>query len=254
MAKSTGWTRDQLVLALRLYLRTPFGKLHRLNPEIIELAAKIGRTPAALAMKACNFASIDPNLDRKGLSGSSQADRKVWAEFAANPESLAAEVEEAVERLQVKSHEHEHPVKTPTGETEIERVIRARRVQSFFRDAVLVTYHHRCAITGIALPELLVACHIIPWSDSIERRADPTNGLCLNALFDRAFDRGLMSLDKDFRVITAKRLVNACTNLELKCSILEAEGRQIELPQRFPPDPVALEYHRTRIFSRRRDG
>jgi putative restriction endonuclease len=40
-----GWTRDQLLIALRLYMRTPFGKLHGRNPEIVSLAAAIGRTP-----------------------------------------------------------------------------------------------------------------------------------------------------------------------------------------------------------------
>src|SRR5688572_26527990 len=74
MPERLGWTRDQLLLALRLYMRMPFGRLHGRNPEIIELAEKIGRTSNALAMKACNFASLDPALrltDRRGLSGSS---------------------------------------------------------------------------------------------------------------------------------------------------------------------------------------
>src|SRR5688572_29977478 len=92
MADRLGWTRDQLLVALRLYMRSPFGRLHGRNPEIIQLAAKIGRTPSALAMKACNFASLDPAFlatRRKGLSGASEADRAVWAEFAANPEQVA---------------------------------------------------------------------------------------------------------------------------------------------------------------------
>lgn len=249
MAKSTGWTRDQLILALRLYHRTPFGKLHRLNPEIIELAAKIGRTPGALAMKACNFVSLDPSINRKGLTGVSQADRKVWQEFENNPEALAAEVEEVIERWQLKSQEaQKREVKIPTGETEVTRTIRARRVQSFFRDAVLVSYDHRCAISGIALPELLNASHIIPWNQSVERRADPRNGICLNVLFDRAFDRGLITFDEKHQVVVAKRIVKACASLELKCSLLEAEGRAIEKPTRFPPDPIAIAHHREHIF------
>ena len=53
---------DELLLTLHLYCRTPFGKLHQTNPEIIKLAQIIGRTPSAVAMKACNFASLDPAL------------------------------------------------------------------------------------------------------------------------------------------------------------------------------------------------
>jgi hypothetical protein len=58
MPERIGWTRDQQLVALRLDMRTPFGKLHGRNAEIVDLAARIGRTPGALAMKACNFASL----------------------------------------------------------------------------------------------------------------------------------------------------------------------------------------------------
>ncbi|MCG3171790.1 MAG: hypothetical protein CALGDGBN_03488 [Pseudomonadales bacterium] len=57
--KSTAkWSREQLKLAFHLYCQLPFGRLHSGNPEIIELAAVIGRTPGALAMKLVNFASL----------------------------------------------------------------------------------------------------------------------------------------------------------------------------------------------------
>lgn len=250
MAKPTGWTRDQLLIALRLYMRMPFGKLHRGNPEIIALAKVIGRTPSALGMKACNFAALDPDLDRKGLSSVSQADRLIWNEFIANPEALVAEEEAAYDRLtQHIPTATENDIVIPVGETEVARVVRTRRVQSFFRDAVLVSYNHRCAVTGLALPELLVASHIIPWSKSIERRADPTNGLCLNVLFDRAFDRGLITLDEKMSVVISKRLHKVVSSIELQCSLLESEGRKIVLPERFQPDPTALAYHRQNVFA-----
>jgi hypothetical protein len=69
MPRADLWTRDQLLLALRLYLRLPFGKLHALNPEIIDLAKHLGRTPGALAMKACNFATLDPAIQARGVRG-----------------------------------------------------------------------------------------------------------------------------------------------------------------------------------------
>ena len=55
-----GWTRDELLVAFNLYCKTPFGRLHQRNPEIIRLASALGRTPSALAMKLVNFASLDP--------------------------------------------------------------------------------------------------------------------------------------------------------------------------------------------------
>src|SRR2546422_10602113 len=91
--RSVAWSSTDLLLAFRLYCRTPFGRLHRLNPEIIELAALLGRTPSAVAMKACNFASLDPAQKArkvKALANVSQADRKLWESFHANPETIAA--------------------------------------------------------------------------------------------------------------------------------------------------------------------
>src|SRR5688500_7875441 len=91
MAERLGWIRPTARRPPPLHA-LPFGRLHGRNPEIIQLAAKIGRTPSALAMKACNFASLDPAFlatRRRGLSGASEADRAVWAEFAANPEQVA---------------------------------------------------------------------------------------------------------------------------------------------------------------------
>ncbi|ADG67835.1 conserved hypothetical protein [Planctopirus limnophila DSM 3776] len=251
MARTDLWTRDQLLLALRLYLRLPFGKLHRLNPEIIELAKLIGRTPNALAMKACNFANLDPELQARGirgLSNLSNADREIWMEFLTNAEGLASEAEEAAERIAGVAIIDLPDLRLPTGPTDFERTVRTRRVQSFFRAAVLTTYNSRCAISGVAGAELLTASHIIPWSESIERRADPRNGLCLNALLDRAFDRGLFSLDDNLRVIVSRRLIDNVADAKLKCSLDEIEGSPLAIPSRFRPDPEAIRFHRAKVF------
>ena len=158
-------------------MRSPFGRLHGRNLEIVAVAEMIGRTPSALAMKACNFASLDPvfrSSQRKGLSGASDADRAIWNEFTANPEKVAAEAEEQFSRTDAGAMERNETIPVaPAGDTEVERVIRARRVQSFFRAAVLTSYEGQCAISGLAIPDILVASHIIPWSESVERRADP---------------------------------------------------------------------------------
>ena len=56
------WTSEQLKLAFAFYCETSFGKLHSKNPQIVELAKLIARTPSALAMKLVNFASLDPSI------------------------------------------------------------------------------------------------------------------------------------------------------------------------------------------------
>jgi hypothetical protein len=91
------WTKEQLKLAFHLYCQLPFGRLHSRNPEIIQLATLIGRTPSAVAMKLVNFASLDPaivNSGRSGLGNASALDKEVWEEFHADWEKLAVECEQ----------------------------------------------------------------------------------------------------------------------------------------------------------------
>jgi hypothetical protein len=54
------WTRNELIVAFNLYCKMRFGQLHRRNPQVIQLANQLGRTPSAVAMKLCNFAAFDP--------------------------------------------------------------------------------------------------------------------------------------------------------------------------------------------------
>jgi predicted restriction endonuclease len=250
------WTRDELLLTFNLYCRTPFGKLHRSNPEIISLARSIGRTPSAVAMKLVNFASFDPVQQErqiKGLRNASRADRDIWDEFNANPEELAFESQQVL--LQLSSEARDGIVEPkslfPTSLTESTRLIRTRLVQSFFRDAVLSSYEFKCAFCSLDLPELLNASHIIPWSQNVERRADPRNGLSLCAIHDRAFDRGLLSVGESFEILlaTRARLHSSESRLYL-VALLEIESKVLSWPKRFAPDSEALAYHREHIFER----
>ena len=75
------WTRNELLLAINLYCKLTFGQLHKGNPAIIELAGLVGRTPSSVTLKLVNFASLDPSLDRAGMSNASHLDRQVWQEF-----------------------------------------------------------------------------------------------------------------------------------------------------------------------------
>ena len=251
MVRGKGWSRDELLLAFRLYCRTPFGRLHYRNPEIVELAKLIGRTAGSVAMKACNFASLDPAQQARGirgLNGASQADRALFADFLSNSESVAEAAEEAAVRVTGRETA-EAAWEMPAGPTGVTRTVQARRVQGFFRSAVLAAYENRCAISGLAVPELLNASHIIPWCESVERRADPRNGICLNALYDRAFDRGLIAFDDDLRVIVSPRLKKAGVCGEAEAAVIGIEGRVLHLPGRFAPDREAVAWHRGRVFA-----
>jgi putative restriction endonuclease len=255
MAKGSRWSSDELLIAFRLYCRMPFGRLHQHNPEIIQLAEMIDRTPSAVAMKACNFASLDPVQQERGISGLgnvSSSDREIWERFLANPEAIAAEAEAVAENLtQSAAVDETELTEPPTGPTEAHRLMRARRVQSFFRAAVLASYDIRCALTDLNVRPLLNASHIIPWSKDEARRADPRNGLCLNVLHDRAFDRGLITFDENYRLVLGKMLKSQHTPNEFqRVALIAREGARLRLPERFCPDDSALAYHRESIFDR----
>lgn len=252
MAKSNRWSREELLVAFRLYCRTPFGKLHQHNPEIRELARLIGRTPSAVGMKACNFASLDPVHRQRNitaLGNVSQADRELWESFQAAPEAVAAEAEAAYADLTGREAPPlDGEIDLPAGPTESTRTVRTRRVQAFFRAAVLASYEYRCALSGLAVPELINASHIIPWNADTQRRADPRNGLALNVLYDRAFDRGLITFDESLRVVVSRKLAVADPPPLHRQALLQLAGTPLRLPYRFSPDPSALSYHREHVF------
>lgn len=249
-----GWTRDELLLAFNLYCRTPFGRLHRNNQDIIELASIIGRTPSAVAMKLVNFASLDPvhqRRDVRGLHNVSRSDREIVQEFLSNWEHLAFESEQAHSRLAPTSPDNPYgkpEPNIPVGPTDEERIVRARTVQRFFRDVVLASYENRCSICSLSVKELLNASHIIPWSNNVARRADPTNGLALCSLHDRAFDRGLLTVGADLQVVVAPSLKIDEPPMVHQVALIAIEGKPIALPHRFSSDPAALRFHRENVF------
>ncbi|MBL0165917.1 MAG: DNA (cytosine-5-)-methyltransferase [Propionivibrio sp.] len=255
---SDRWTKEQLKVAFHLYCQLPFGKLHSRNPEIIELAKLIGRTPSAVAMKLVNFASLDPAITgtgRRGLGNASALDRIIWEEFHADWEGLALECEQLRQQLGATtaiSAEDEQVLERLlipgdyTGETR--RVVTEQRIkQHFFRRAVLSSYRGRCCMSGLSEPRLLIASHIVPWSKDKANRLNPSNGLCLSALHDRAFDKGLISLTEDWRIVVSVELRKREETF-VKQVLLPLEGQQIELPERFLPDHAFLVRHQQEVF------
>ncbi|MDE1885348.1 MAG: HNH endonuclease, partial [Xanthomonadaceae bacterium] len=133
-----------------------------------------------------------------------------------------------------------------TGETR-RAVVEQRVKQSFFRRAVLASYRGRCCISGVSDARLLVASHIVPWRDDKANRLNPSNGLCLSVIHDKAFDSYLFSLTDDIRVVLSKRL-KATKDAFLKEVFWPVEDRVIELPERFGPEMGFLRSHRENML------
>jgi len=243
------WTKDELLIAMNLYCRLPFGQFDQSNEHICVVAERMNRTPGSLAMKLSNLASLDSYHQSRGvvgLKGASKLDKEIWASFQLDWTVMAEKSEAAFESLMSEAPTSEDTVEqqAPDGPTESERSVKVRRVQKFFRDTVLANYEGQCALTGIAVPQLLVASHIIPWCENEARRADPTNGLCLNALHDKAFDRHLITFDEDYRLVISSLLKKGNTSEFQSANFSNLEGTALTLPHRFAPDPQALNVHR----------
>ena len=238
------WTRNELLLALDLYLQTPFGKQHSKHQPIIELANLLGRTPSAVAMKLNNLTSLDPVEKARGIKGlgnASRLDSQVWEEYLQSPEKVVLKIEDLIHtsgevgNSDVELH------------TETESVRKIRFQQKFFRRIVLNTYECRCCVSGLPVPELLRASHIVPWSRSEKERLNPRNGLCLAATFDAAFDRGLIWIDQEFRLRLAPKIVSFKEDSETLDVFIRREGTQLRLPEKNLPDPELLKWHHNNV-------
>lgn len=124
------------------------------------------------------------------------------------------------------------------------QTIKTRIGQRTFRDVVLRLYRNRCCLTGIDLPEVNRASHIIGWAERVETRMDPRNGLCLSATYDAAFDRKLITFDDDYRLVLSKTIRDRVPTETLKTHFLSREGQRIERPTRFCPLKEYLDHHR----------
>ena len=103
-ASNPSWVRDELILALDLYFRGGRIQLLKRDPRVVELSELLRRLPIhpetergegfrnvnSVAMKVANFASIDPDYPKAGLSTGGKLDRVVWGEYSTDPRLLTS--------------------------------------------------------------------------------------------------------------------------------------------------------------------
>ena len=255
MATRNLWTREELILAFNLYLKIPFGKMHSTNKDIIHLANLIGRTPNSIALRLVNFASIDPVLKArgiKGMDGGTKIVKPIWDEFYHNQEELVFLSEQILAQKENTSIENKYQellfdIKDLKGETAI-RQVKTRVNQSVFRQMVLANYSAKCAISGIDIPELLLASHIMPWSINEEHRLNPENGICFSALYDKAYDKGIIGITPNYEVIFSTSLKSKKETSFYKNNFAPIENLKISEPLKYLPKKEFLEFHLDTIF------
>jgi putative restriction endonuclease len=248
------WSRDELILAINLYSKLTFGQMSQRNTVIVELAELIGRTPASVAYKLVNFASLDPQLKQRGIKGMSNAsklDKAIWQEYLhqwdeqyiEGEKLLASKKHTTIEKLYDINLDDLKDIKGK----ERERKVKVRINQHLFRGIVLSNYNNKCCITGINIPELIVASHILPWSKDEGNRLNPKNGLALNTLHDKAFDCGLLTVTEDLKIKISSKLLNNRDIESINYNFIQYEGKQLIEPKKFYPNVEFLKIHNERF-------
>ncbi len=244
------WTREELILAINLYCKLPFGKLHSNTKEIKELAGLIDRSANPVALKLVNFSSLDPSLQARGIKGMGNAgklDAAIWNEFYDNWDAALMESENLLAKTKRTTVEKLNKIEMndlPTEGKEKESLVKTRVNQCIFRKIILATYNSQCCITGINNEALLIASPIVPWSRDEKNRLNPMNGLCLNALHDRAFDKGLLTIDaEDYTIKISSKLKPKHTVESMALNFIALDGSVMRLPDKFLPAKELLKIH-----------
>lgn len=249
MAKNN-WTREETIVAFNVYCKIPFKNSSKTNATVIKYANIIGRSPSALNMKIGNFGRLDPELKKQGITGlvnGSKLEEEIWDEFNGNWDRLAFESEELIAKFQNKEIEDISLENFPEGK-ERETTIKARVNQNFFRSTILSSYNLKCCITGLSIPDFLVASHIKPWSKDIENRTNPHNGLCLNSIHDKAFDKGFITVTPDFKIKVSEFFNDYSKDKSVNDFFIKYNNQSITKPERFLPTKEFLDYHFQNIF------
>lgn len=224
--------------------------MHASNSEVKALAELIGRTPSAVARKLGNFASFDPKLKERGVGGlpnTSKLDLEIWNEYMHNWDEQFFESEKMLAQKKHTTIEKTYAADLenlpPAEGREREYLIMQRVNQSQFRRIVLTNFNNQCCVTGIKMIDLLVASHIVPWSKDKGNGLSPQNGLALNALHDKAFDRHLITITEDLKIKISSRFYDNKDVPSIKQNFIDYDGKSIWKPKKFYPDMQFLRMH-----------
>lgn len=252
MPKRRDWTRGETLAAFALYFCLPSNQQVKTNKDVIALSEALGRSPGSVSMKLANLKANDPMRKGVGLKNGSHLDAEIWHEYDARGNDL---MNEAVTQLDARMggiNDKGESVSylfmsEPEGRDRIvEATVRVN--QSYFRNSLMENYGHHCCFTGMGMDKLLVASHIKPWAASNAReKVSPDNGLLLNALHDRAFDQGLMTIDENMRIRVSPKVPKDGPRSEWLWGF---DKQEMRLPTRMRPRKDFIEYHNDVIFQR----
>jgi putative restriction endonuclease len=253
--KRNSWTLEELQIVFNLYVKLGFTKIRYTKPEVINIARLLNRSPSAVALKLVNLARFDPDLQRRGVKGmghGSKQDHEIWQEYVMNPEDFLIEGERLIALRENQTLEQKYSNDIPDfskySTSDQLGQVKIRICQKIFRSMILSIYKHKCAITGLNIDSLLVASHIIPWSVNENERLNPRNGICLNSLYDDAFDKGLIGITPKYTLILSQKLKSSSTDAFFQQFFHPYEKVHIQFPKVYPPSKDFLQFHLDEIF------
>jgi len=254
MSARRNWTREETLKAFALYFILPSGKHDKKNADIIALANELQRTPSSIVLKLGNIKANDPMKKGKGLAHGSKLDAQIWEEYQQRGDELTAE---AMNLLLDTAQRTDNPgialeyVGRGLPEGKDRTVVATTRAnQSYFRNALLDNYERHCCLTGLGLEPLLIASHIKPWStaDPATERLSPENGLLLNALHDRAFDKGLITISPELHIVVSRKVPHLAEGRPEYDYLWHFHNQRIDVPGPFRPRREFIEYHNDVVF------
>ncbi|MCH5598651.1 HNH endonuclease [Niabella ginsengisoli] len=250
------WSRDEFMLVMNLYSKLRYGQFNYRNIEVIKLAELIGKTPGAVAFKLVHLSRQDPkHKDRvKGLANPGKNAIEMYNEFSSNWNEMLYQSEVLLAKYQNKKVEEIALDQNEIQEIEkdilsgkegkyIERVVKTRVNQSLFRKVVINNYSNSCAICSLDIQNLLVASHILKWSENEEHRLNPTNGLCLCNIHDRAFELGYIGINSEYSILISDGLKLAKDKQTFSSLFGRHENKSLILPDKFYPNIDFLQSH-----------
>lgn len=255
------WFREELMLVMNLYTKLRYGQFNYKNSEVISLANLIGKTPGAVAFKLVHLSRQDPkHKDRvKGLANPGKNAIEMYKEFANDWDKMLYESEVLLAKYQNKSIDElaldesqpgrisDQMLTGKKGE-DVERVTKNRVNQSLFRRIIINNYSNTCAICGLDIESMLVASHILKWSENKVNRLNPENGLCLCSIHDKAFELGFLGIKSDYTISISKQLQAVKEKETLYSLFGRHDNESIRLPDKFYPNRDFLEVHFTNTF------
>ncbi|MYF24474.1 MAG: hypothetical protein F4224_04195 [Nitrospira sp. SB0678_bin_10] len=204
---------------------------------------------------AIPYSVIKPALTEKYRTPD-QNDRLRWVVSVHNHQLRVGKFPEAVDvssyygkNFAHGSAEHallSHSYKNDYAIENCRKEIQQRSKQSLFRKRVSDNFQRTCCLSGIKEDSLLVASHIIPWSERTDTRLDPGNGLYLFTLYDQLFDKGFISFTNDLYVIVTP--ITDKLSVSLRKIITQLDGQRARRPQKWRINPEYLQYHRQNVF------